>query len=1060
MDTKRLALMVAACSLLLLVVIAIDAFVPLSSPQLAKASTIKLELKAERDSFIDQSSPDGNYGSEPSMAVGLSTDQRLNYEYRSLVYFDLSALPVDAEVTKATLILFQENTGSQDRYRVWPQAIWQDWEENGVTWNKQPEAYSLGDPESFLTTESGLKEWDVTAIVQSWAIGEIQNHGIRLLGDGDTLDLRWFSSRQGQIPPLLVIEYSSASASPTPTNTLLPTPSPTKTSTPTATKTSTPTVTSTPTKTASPTSTKTSTPTKTATPTPTKTFTPTPLPTADLIAVNLEVSQAIQDLNNSVRLVKNKRTFVRFHVKSNSGTYETTARLIAKRGASQVTLYPISPPGYSIQVRANPDRGVLNHAFLFELPSGYREGTVTLTAELNPYKNPKETNYANNTMARTVSFEVVPKLNLVLYRFGYKIGSTSHWAPVSHAGQMVDWLKRAYPVHSISVWNRTYSYGTGTVNVLGDLTKPNCDNVNSILLSKKVWDIIFSWGSIPLGSRYYGMVSDAGGFMRGCAIDIPHYISSGPTGTGSWGWDFDGSYGDWYGGHEMAHTYGRGHANFCGAVEGPSYPHPYGRISGVTTGNSALYGFDAGNRAIYPPTWKDVMTYCDNQWVSNFTYHGLMNFFQVSSLLSLSSEQDEIVDRLLVSGWIDLQSGDAELLPLFIIPDAQEVNPRIPGPYDIVLRNSANGELARYPFTPIISEGGPINTPISNEDRQVNSLVIHELVPYVPGTAKVEIVSSGNVLASLSAGPGAPTVTILSPNGGEVLNGATINVNWTASDPDGDPLTFNLQYSPDGGQTWEMVAQGLSGAGVTLEAVNVISGDQALFRLWASDGINTANDVMDAPAVVPNRAPIIEILEPGGPITLLVGQTLNLEGMAYDIDTGNMVDEQLTWTSNLSGQIGNGAQVSLADLNPGVHTITFRAEDGLGGVASQTVQVTIVNDPALLPLVADGLLVAPGLLLFEPGAGLIEEQLYVENQNGLNSIAWIAVTSVSWLKLEVASGQTPAEFTISLDATNLPVGKNNATITFTSPDLPGVSQVVNVLAIKTQYNTFIPLIVR
>ena len=43
---------------------------------------------------------------------------------------------------------------------------------------------------------------------------------------------------------------------------------------------------------------------------------PTETPAIDLIADKIEVTQAVQDLNNSVRLVQDKRTFVRFHVHS------------------------------------------------------------------------------------------------------------------------------------------------------------------------------------------------------------------------------------------------------------------------------------------------------------------------------------------------------------------------------------------------------------------------------------------------------------------------------------------------------------------------------------------------------------------------------------------------------------------------------------------------------------------------------------------------------------------------------------------------------------------------
>ena len=65
-------------------------------------------------------------------------------------------------------------------------------------------------------------------------------------------------------------------------------------------------------------------------------------------------------------------------------------------------------------------------------------------------------------------------------------------------------------------------------------------------------------------TRYYGVVRDAGGlFMRGCA-QIGGRFGSGPAGPGTFGWDNDGAYTDWYGGHEIGHMYGRKHPGFCG----------------------------------------------------------------------------------------------------------------------------------------------------------------------------------------------------------------------------------------------------------------------------------------------------------------------------------------------------------------------------------------------------------------------------------------------------------------------------------------------------------------
>jgi hypothetical protein len=444
--------------------------------------------------------------------------------------------------------------------------------------------------------------------------------------------------------------------------------------------------------------------------------TPTPPPpTVDLFADRIEVTQAIQDLNNSVRLVQDKRTFVRFHVHSNSGAPVTTARLTAQRGASSVVLSPINPGG-TIAVRTAPDRGTLHHAFLFELPNGYKQGSVALTARVNPNNNPAESNLANNQVNYTANFESVPRVNLVMYQIGYQIGATTYTPGNAHRDQMLSWLRRAYPLSDLRVWNRSLNYGAGAASN-GNLTNPTCGTVNTRLMNAKVLDTVFrwlGWTDIPTSSHYYGMVSDGGGFMRGCAVNIPHTVASGPTGNSNWGWDFDGSYGDWYGGHELAHTYGRFHAMYCGATGGQVYPYSAGNISPTATGSTALFGFDINSRAIYGPAWKDVMTYCANQWISDFTYEGLMTYFKANPVRAT----DGLVriaagDRLLIGGTIDPVTNATILDPILRVPDVAEITPPTGGDYAIVLRGAGNQELARYAFTPIESDGGAAASPAS-----------------------------------------------------------------------------------------------------------------------------------------------------------------------------------------------------------------------------------------------------------------------------------------------------------------------------------------------------------
>ncbi len=683
--------------------------------------------------------------------------------------------------------------------------------------------------------------------------------------------------------------------------------------------------------------------------------------TTDLAANALEVTQGIQDLRNSVRLVANKRTFVRFHVSSQGGSARTTATLrVTAAGKEPAVLSPINPGG-DIEVVSNPDRGARDSAFLFEIPDGFKTGTVSLRGEVNPVtasrgRSPEETSYDNNAVEVTITFETVPTLRLVIYNIGYSVEGETFFAPDEHLLQMISWIRKAWPVSDVRYALRRELIG----NKL-----PTCGEVNSFLASKRVWDLQNPNSSVTPNTRYYGMVSEGGGFMRGCADGLPGLVSSGPTGVPR---DNDGFFGRWllpdiswggfYGGHEVAHNLDRFHAEFCDAKAGAPFPYPDGSISPTPAGSDAIYGFDIDTQAIYGPNWKDNMTYCPLQWNSKFTYHGLMDGIQknvlpeaTKMLLELKAEaraEQPPQDRLLVVGAIHPDKNFAELDPMFIIPNAREVKVHTNGTYAIVLRNAANSELLRYRFNPdVMDEESDPTTHIEGE----HELEITELVPYVEGTTRVDVEGpGGRLLATVKAGAARPSITVTSPRGGETLSGDTITVSWTASDPDGDPLYFDVQYSPDNGATWEMVDEFIVGHNsLTIDATDIVAGKQALFQVWASDGIHSSSDTVHASFQVPNHPPTVKIVSPGSGTILIAGQTLSLRGSAYDIDAGSLPQNQLQWSSSLNGPLGNGDSVSVANLREGTHTITFTADDGAGGAASAAIQI-IVRSATAPPL--------------------------------------------------------------------------------------------------------------
>lgn len=682
--------------------------------------------------------------------------------------------------------------------------------------------------------------------------------------------------------------------------------------------------------------------TATATPTATASQTATATPAVDLVADHLEVVQTIQDLRNRIPLIADKRTFVRFHARADAGVHHTRAflRVLAGGGNGGALLSPLNPNAI---VRPLPVRINQDESFLFELPTRFTRGTITLEGELNPHDQPRERARANNTLRTTVTFEERAPIHLVLYRVSYLLNGATQIAGEAHADALLDWLERVYPIPSLSVDLRTYHHATGV---------PWCETVNAVLRVKRYWDDLT--GDIPPRTRYYGMVSDGGGkagFMRGCAAGIPSFAASGPTGTGQWGWDTDGSYGDWYGGHEIGHSWGQAHTGWCDDINPFSrYPYPNARISAALDGNAAVFGFDAGTRAIYEPTWTDLMSYCRRQWISDYNYRNLLDAIELNILDLLEGRTAATAARgpqWVVTGGLDLDSGRVELAPLFVVPDAA-LDTAPAGDHAVVLRSGRGAELGRHPFAvAAVDEGPPHPDDPDPQPRRLGHFSV--LVPYVEDTARIDIEGPGGVLHTVRAGLATPAVELLSPNGGEVLDGETIPLAWIASDADGDPLTFNLQYSADDGATWELVAQNLTGDRAALDAENVRASDAGRFRIWVSDGLHSGSDESDGPFTVPNAGPTVEIVAPADGVTVAAGQTLALVARARDLDAGILDGAQLEWRSDRDGLLGQGRKLAIAELGVGRHTITVRADDGDGGTASAAVRVVVVADLSELP---------------------------------------------------------------------------------------------------------------
>lgn len=152
----------------------------------ASAYADAVTLVADKDSEIDNALPDDNNGSFWLNIVNWAGGERSI----GLVEFDLSGIPTGATVTSAAFGMYQILNGSSGwTYDVF--RVTSAWDESTVTYNTAPGVAATASSSLTIGDNSiGLyREWDVTALTQSWVDGTYDNYGmwieeIPVQGDG------------------------------------------------------------------------------------------------------------------------------------------------------------------------------------------------------------------------------------------------------------------------------------------------------------------------------------------------------------------------------------------------------------------------------------------------------------------------------------------------------------------------------------------------------------------------------------------------------------------------------------------------------------------------------------------------------------------------------------------------------------------------------------------------------------------------------------------------------------------------------------------------------------
>ncbi|HEV7365005.1 MAG TPA: hypothetical protein VGN76_04085 [Gemmatimonadales bacterium] len=423
----------------------------------------------------------------------------------------------------------------------------------------------------------------------------------------------------------------------------------------------------------------------------TVTYTPPPNGgSVNLSIAGMYLTQSAQNYAGSVPLVKGRNGYLRVFVVANNANAAAPAVRVRffNGGVLPFDSTLILSPGLATPTVV--DESSLSYSWNFSVPGSWIQPGLAVSAEVDPANAVIETVENDNVFPSTgtalMDVRVVPALDVVfvpILQKGIPLSRRKGNVTTANQDQFLQTTQRMHPIETYTATVHS-DYTTITTDTL------QADNGNG------------AWGRI-LGELdvvrvaehspkyYYGVakVTYTSGVAGVAFVSVPG-TTPGSGARTALGWDWLPS-GGTVAAHELGHNWGRNHAP-CGGPAGldPQYPQ--------SNGSTGSYGVDIGGTpTLHPATDSDIMGYCNNKWISDYTYKGVLNYLLNPSTPQTSVASQSVQPSLLV--WGHIRNGEIVLEPAFWVNTRPSL-PARPGPYALEARNDDGSTAFVLSFAP------------------------------------------------------------------------------------------------------------------------------------------------------------------------------------------------------------------------------------------------------------------------------------------------------------------------------------------------------------------------